>query len=203
MTDTYKGNSHPDATGASRLPDMAASGSELELLAIEEHFVEAFRAGAGPRLSDYLRRYPRYAAELTDFASGFLPEAALDAEDAGVKEEPTRPTLSPGTQRVLDALRANLDAQPPVNETLLVAEERAAYAAQPAGLERLEALARVHGLSLGELAAKADLSRDALEGLAGTSAQAPDTLSPLLVQRIAEALGMSETDVVRALMGGF
>lgn len=209
MTGSHESNSHPDTTRASRSPDTGENGSELELFAIEEHFAAAVHAGAGPRLSDYLRRYPQYAEALTDFASVFLPEATLEAEDSNSDEEPPAPpgpALSPGTQRALDALRAGLDTHSQADETLLVAEERAAYATRPAGLEgleRLEALARVHGLSLEELAAKADLSQGALSEVAGAAAQAPGSPPPLLVRRIAEALGMSETDVILALAGGF
>jgi lambda repressor-like predicted transcriptional regulator len=178
----------------------AQSESELELFAIEEHFAEAFHANAGPRLSDYIWRYPQYAEELAAFVSNFLPAAALEAEDAlDAHTESLAPKLSLGTRRALDSLFTGWGAQPPADETLLVAEERAVYAAQPAGLE---ALAETRGLSLEALAERANLSQDGLTEVMRLAARAPDTLSPDLVRRIAEVLGVAEDEAIRALARG-
>jgi transcriptional regulator with XRE-family HTH domain len=83
---------------------------------------------------------------------------------------------------------------------LHVAEERAVYAAQPAGLE---ALAGSRGLSLETLAERANLSQDGLIEVARLAARAPDTLPPALVRRIAEVLGITEDEAIRALARGF
>jgi hypothetical protein len=194
-------DSQPDTAGAPHSPAAAQSERELELFAIEEHFAEAFHSNAGPRLSDYVLRYPQYAEELAAFASTFLPAAALEAEDTLVAhtEQPAL-ELSPGTQRALDSLFGGRGAQPPADEILLVAEERAVYAAQQAGLE---ALAGIHGLSLEALAKRANLSQDGLTEVVRLAAHAPDTLPPALVRRIAEALGVAEDEAIRALARGF
>lgn len=84
-------------------------GGDLELLAITDEYVAAYRAGQRPRLSDFAARYPAHAVALADFATHFLADAALDAA-AGEAEPPAgdepasaRP-LSAGTRRALDAL---------------------------------------------------------------------------------------------------
>ena len=130
----------PGAAGTFHASDETEeSGNELELFAIEEHFVEAFRAGASPRLSDYLRRYPAYAEQLTDFASAFLAAAMGEPDEMGAAEDDAaEPGLSPGTQRALEAIRAGFDAQSPADELPRVAEERAIYVAQPEEMEEPE-----------------------------------------------------------------
>ena len=183
----------PETPDEQRPEHKTASADDLELLAIEEQFTEAYHAGLGPRLSAYLRRYPQYADELTAFVSAFLPEAALEARDA-THEAPMSPLPSPGVQRALDAILAVLDLQPRAHEVSLVAEERAPYATVPVGLG---ALAQAHGLSLEKLAVYIDLSLEALAEV-DRMALAPKDLPPVLTQRIAEALDIREEGVTWA-----
>src|SRR5579859_2344651 len=194
MSDSHRGDA--DAPGT---PVETGDGDALELFAIEEHFAGAVRAGMEPRLSDYVRRYPQYAEQLTDFVSVFLPEARRDSVvDGATPEEPAGAGLSPGTRRAIDALFSGLNAATRQDDALLVAEERATYALDPVGLA---ALARVHGLTLAALAEMAHLSAEEVAGLAQVAEIAPDTLPALLVRRIAEALGISESETIRAITG--
>jgi hypothetical protein len=102
------GMDHSGAADEPMADDPASDpGSDLELLAITEEYVAAYRAGQRPRLSDFAARYPAHAAALADFAAHFLADAALgEAEtDPAAGDEPAsaRP-LSAGTRRALDAL---------------------------------------------------------------------------------------------------
>lgn len=166
-----------------------ARGDDLGLLAIEEQFAEAYHAGAGPRLSAYLLRYPQYMDELTTFVSAFLPEAALDTGD--VAHEASSPPPSPGVQRALDAILAGLDRQPRAHGALWVAEARTPYATVPLGLV---GLAHAHGLPLEKLAECTDLSPETLAGV-DRMALAPKDLPPILMQCLADALGIREEEV--------
>ena len=87
-------------------------GSDLEVLAITEEYVAAYRAGQHPRLTDFVARYPAHALALADFAAHFLADAVLaEAETeppAGDEPASARP-LSAGTRRALDALFGSPD----------------------------------------------------------------------------------------------
>lgn len=96
----------PDDTDEPRADDPASDpGSDLEVLAITEEYVAAYRAGQHPRLSDFAARYPTHAAALADFAAQFLEDAAMGEDEPAAGDEPAgaRP-LSAGTRRALDAL---------------------------------------------------------------------------------------------------
>lgn len=192
----------PGATGTPHASGKAgASAGDLELLAIEEHFAEAFRTGAGPRLSDYLRRYPAYAEQLTDFMSAFLAEAAWESDGVDAAEQSAEgPGLSPGTQRALDAIRAGLDALSPTGELLRVAEERATYVTQP---ESPEAPTETEYVTLAALAGRLDLSAEEVKELAHAAATAPYTLSPALIGRITAALGITKDEAILLLASGW
>lgn len=56
---------------------------------ITAHYVDALRSGRTPKLSDYLTRYPRYAAEISDFVAYFhAVEKDLPAETGPIPELP-------------------------------------------------------------------------------------------------------------------
>lgn len=112
---------------------------ELQLLAVLDRFARDVEAGAVPRLSTYLARYPQFAAELTDFASDYLLTAAPPDTDtdtmpsvaASHSEVATRAALSPGSKRALARLfpGAGGDSGEPAGDDMLkaVAERRADY----------------------------------------------------------------------------
>jgi hypothetical protein len=87
-------------------------GSDLEVLAITEEYVAAYRAGQRPRLSDFVVRYPAHAVALADFAAHFLPDEAQGEAEPPAEDEPAsaRP-LSAGTRRALDALFGSMDGE--------------------------------------------------------------------------------------------
>jgi hypothetical protein len=91
-------------------------GGDLELLAITNAYIAAYRAGQRPRLSDFAARYPAHAVALADFATRFLADAALDEAEgqaeppAGDEPASARP-LSAGTRRALDALFGSMGSE--------------------------------------------------------------------------------------------
>ena len=195
--------------------DSAVQARELELLAVLDHFAHEVDAGAEPRLATYLERYPQFAAELAEFASGYLVDARLpDAESveiAGLEASRVKPgELSAGSRRALAslfpdsashgyrALSMPSNAVPPSEESGLraVAEQPGEYMTSRAGLV---ALAARRGLSLEELARLTDLPVEALLWLdARNAANAPDAL----IERLADALGIEPLAVRTAMSSG-
>ncbi|MGH2516604.1 MAG: hypothetical protein ACRDHP_13190 [Ktedonobacterales bacterium] len=186
-------NDRTHEAGTPETPSDASSERKLGLFAVEELFIEELRSGGTPRLSDYLRCYPALAEELTAFASVVLPEAALDAGNAdaadatmGSVRSVAAPELSPGTRRALRTIRAEVGNRQEPDETLLVAEKRAAYATHAPGIE--------------SLARSRDVSLDALAELIDSS---PEKLAPEVLWRIANTLGVSVDEAKRALDDAF
>lgn len=179
---------------------VAENGRELELLAVLDRFAREVEDGTEPRLSTYLRTYPQFAAELTDFASGYVVDAQLAAvaaaADAGEVRSGQAHELSAGSRRALAALFPEVASggqhapakAPPAHlmgETgglRLVAERRGDYTASRQGLV---GLAAQHGVSLDQLAALVDLPVDALLWL---DAQGMESLPNAAQEFIAGAL---------------
>jgi hypothetical protein len=86
----------PERSADAKSPEQAAN---IELLAIEEHFVAEHEAGQHPRLSAYLQHYPTHAEALTGFVAEYLSAAASPEEAGDVGR-----VLSPGIQSALDAI---------------------------------------------------------------------------------------------------
>lgn len=99
--------------------ELSPEERELQALAIQERFAEEYRAGRNPRLSDYLRAYPDYAASLTNFVARLLDEGAVTEADSAPAP------LSFGSRRALDAIFGASSEQ---SSTRAVAERRASYA---------------------------------------------------------------------------
>lgn len=184
----------------------AADMPPIELLALEEQFVAAHRVGHPARLADYIRRYLAYASELTEFAARFLsaPEEASGEEETDTGSEQER--LSPGAARARDALfggRRRAEGGPAeVDEETsmrLVAEAPIPYGAPSDGPpDGLLALARRRGLSLRELARRAELTPDLLRWMDAAGFDDTEMPEPL-VEDLAAALGATRLEVVRAL----
>ncbi len=113
-----------------------AAERELQLLAVLDRFAGEVEAGAEPRLAVYLERYPQFTAELTDFAAGYLLDAA-PAEAAGTGHPSAsdaasvaEDALSDGSRRALALLFPGADGDYRASPSALkaVAERRAEYA---------------------------------------------------------------------------
>lgn len=102
-----------------------AETPSLDTLAVEERFLEEWRGGLRPRLSVYLRRYPRRRATLTALVAALPPDAdAVAAPEPPTESFPERLWSGAGMQRAL----ADIFGPAPVErDTPHVAEERTEY----------------------------------------------------------------------------
>lgn len=101
-------------------PELSPEERELQELAIQERFMEEYRAGLQPRLADYIQTYPEHVTALTEFVARFLDEGQA-------AETPSeRAPLSSGTQRALETL---FGSPAKGNNSQAVAETRANYTA--------------------------------------------------------------------------
>lgn len=115
--------------------DDDALAPDLDALAIEEQFLEEWRAGKHPQLSVYALRYPQYAAALADLVMRLPPDAPADEEPDRERDEkrpesfPERFASGAGVRRALDAIFGEASTHEPLPR---VAEQSAPYdAARP------------------------------------------------------------------------
>lgn len=115
--------------------DDDALAPDLDALAVEEQFLEEWRAGKHPQLSVYAVRYPQYAAALADLVMRLPPDAPADEEPERERDEkrpeslPERFASGEGVRRALDAIFGETPAHEPLPR---VAEQPATYdAARP------------------------------------------------------------------------
>ena len=100
---------------------------DLTLLAIQEQFLEEWRAGKRPRLSVYAVRYPQYSAALADLVLQLEPDTLATASER--EQRPPEPVgerilHGAGAQRALEAL---FGAAPADDQLPRVAEQPASY----------------------------------------------------------------------------
>jgi hypothetical protein len=149
---------------------------EEEILRITAQFVAEREAGRKPRLEEYVRRYPQYVDDITDFVTYYYAvEAGLPTDTASV------PSLSVGSRAALDVAWERIDTP---------------FAG---GAVSLATLARRQRYTLARLAATLDLSTDIVEQLARRQIE-PATLPGELVQRMSQVLAQS-AGVVRQALG--
>lgn len=147
-----------------------------EIMRITAQFVAEQEAGERPRLEEYVRRYPQYVDEITDFVTYYY------AVEAGLPTNTTSiPSLSPSSRAALHQAWRRVDALP--------ASESSA----------LSALARRQRCTLTQLAETLDLSVDIVEQLAKHQID-PQTLPSELLQRLSHTLGQP-LSVVRQALG--
>lgn len=110
---------------------MSADHDDLTLdpleLAVQEQFLEEWRAGLRPRLSVYSRRYPAYAASLADLVAALPPDAQeRETNETPAESFPQRLWTGEGVSRALHGI---FGATPPRDERRLprVAEEPGPY----------------------------------------------------------------------------
>lgn len=119
--------------------DDDALAPDLDALAIQEQFLEQWRAGKHPQLSVYALRYPQHAAALADLVMRLPPDAPADEEpdrERGEKRPeslPERFASGAGVRRALDAIFGERFGEAGADEPLpRVAEQPATYdAARP------------------------------------------------------------------------
>lgn len=110
--------------------DDDAPAPDLGALAIQEQFLEEWRAGRRPRLSAYALRYPEYAAALADLVMRLPPDALADGAPRHARREkrpesfPERFATGAGVRRALDAISGEVDA---AERLPRVAEQSAPY----------------------------------------------------------------------------
>lgn len=173
--------------------DPPADVLTLDAMAVVDAYADACRRGEAPVLGEWLRRYPEHAAALADYAAASftVPETTL----ADIEAESTDGALSPGTQRALDVLFSSTPELWPESPLLRVAETPASYDARPVGIL---ALAHVRGLDVEQMARMVDLSPQLVAWLDRTPIH-QEQQSRLLVERLAQALGVSDDAIARAL----
>lgn len=149
---------------------------EQEVMRITAQFVAEQEAGLHPRLEHYVRKYPQYIDEITDFVTYYYAmEVGLPTDTTSV------PSLSAGSRAALKL------AWERINTPL------------PAEAVTLALLAQRQRCSFLRLAALLDLSTDIVERLA--ERQLDTTTVPReVLQRLAGALGQS-LSVVRQALG--
>lgn len=155
---------------------------------ITARYEAEFRAGANPRLDDYVRRYPAFADELIEFVLYFAAVTAQLPEDNFAPAD----QLSAGSQAALAAVRAELG---------LPAEGQSSSPATSPEASAIDSLFR-RGVALGltppQLAAATELSTDLLAKL-DDRAIAVASIPRELFETLARAL-KTGADVVRAFL---
>lgn len=113
---------------------------DLAALAIQEQFLDEWRAGKRPRLSVYALRYPAYAAALAALVATLPPDAPLNAANATDQEEQEElrfdaapPPLwnGAGVERALSSAFGAPDEQRDGEQLPRVAEQPSAYQTRP------------------------------------------------------------------------
>lgn len=120
---------------------MSADQDDLQInplaLAIQEQFLEEWRAGRRPRLSVYARRYPAYASALADLVASLPPD--VRADEAGETRTDSFPERLWSGAGVARALADIFGVAPEVGRRLPhVAEERSSYRASRASDDVVE-----------------------------------------------------------------
>ena len=152
--------------------------SQYELDRITAQYADEYRAGRGPRIEEYVRRYPQYAQRLLEFAM-YFHSIGVDAEPL---EGPPDAALSPAAQRVMSRSR----------------EQRAPASVAP--IEGLVKQAAGVGYSPRQLAEAVGLTIELL-GKLEARAIAVATIPSTLITRLAGALKVAP-DAVSAYLGG-
>lgn len=110
--------------------DDDALAPDLDALAIQEQFLEEWRAGKRPQLSAYALRYPEHAAALADLIMRLPPDALADGAPERERREkrpesfPERFVTGAGVRRALDAIFGEVEADERLPR---VAEQPAPY----------------------------------------------------------------------------
>lgn len=147
-----------------------------EIMRITAQFVAEQEAGERPRLEEYVRRYPQFVDEITDFVTYYYTvESGLPTNTASI------PSMSAGSRAALDLAWERVTTPLPGNPLTLAS------------------LARQQHFSLARLAASLDLSADIVEQLARSQID-PVTLPHELLQRLSRVLAQS-LSVVRQALG--
>lgn len=147
-----------------------------EIMRITAQFVAEQEAGERPRLEEYVRRYPQFVDEITDFVTYYYTvESGLPTNTASI------PSMSAGSRAALDLAWERVTTPLPGNPLTLAT------------------LARQQHFSLARLAASLNLSADIVEQLARRQID-PVTLPHELLQRLSRVLAQS-LSVVRQALG--
>src|SRR5581483_4232343 len=116
---------------------------EEEIMRITAEFVAEQEAGRRPRLEEYVRRYPQYVDEITDFVTYYYAvEVGLPTDTTSV------PSLSAGSRAALQLAWERVNTPLPLEEVTL------------------ELLAQRQRYSFTRLAGLLDLDADIVERLA-------------------------------------
>lgn len=162
---------------------------EEDVLRITEHYVAEVHAGRQPRLSDYLRRYPQYAVQITDFVAYYhAVEAELPMEVPGeaVMQSREMPVLSEGSRAALAHALERIERDEAVSVNM--------------GMT-LQEMAHKQGFSLSRLATEVGLSLDIVEKLVGVRVMIDvGTVPQEVFRRIARAL-QEPVEMVQEQMG--
>ncbi len=150
---------------------------QYEIDVLTAQYADEVRAGRKPRIEDYVRRYPQYAAELLDFAVYYH---AIGSHTEALEGE-ADPALSPAAERA----------------QALIREGRGS--AVPTPLRGLVARGQEVGYQPPQLAAAVGLTV-ALLGKLEARVIAVATIPPTLVQRLAQALRVTP-EAVAAFLG--
>lgn len=146
---------------------------EVEIDRITAQYAEDYRGGRAPRLEEYLRRYPHYTRELTEFALYFHTVGI----DAVAPAEAPAAELSPAARTALTRIRERNEAA-------------AALAASTVSAPAIEGLVK-RGVTVGyspkTLAESVGLTTDLLAKLEARVI-AVASIPPTLVTRLADAL---------------
>jgi hypothetical protein len=152
---------------------------QYQLDRITFQYAEAYRAGRAPRIEDYIRQYPTFAAELAEFALYFhTVGSGLPDADASPATE-----LSPAAQRAQAHLRGQQAAASAPAEGAALA------------IEGLVSQGATMGYSAQQLAGAVGLSIDLLAKLEA-HAIAASTIPRTLIQRLANVLKVTPETVV-------
>lgn len=151
---------------------------EDALDSITAQYANEYHVGKSPKVEDYVRRYPDYAAELIEFALHFH---AVTAHLPPVAEARAS-ALSPAAQRVL--AKARQSASAPATETRILSLAKSAKAA---------------GLSMSKLGATVGLNM-VLVGKLDLRAVTPGDIPRELIKRLADAL-QTPVEAVSAYLG--
>jgi len=163
-----------EASGAyGRVSHVDAAADET-FLVVAEALAHALRSGHPTALSDYVARYPAYAAALAEYALYFrTTELALPLNESVIPD----PELSPVARRAL---------------------QRVSRARQT--IAGIQAEANRQGVELAALAARINLSAGVLTKL-DSGLIDPTTVPTLLIERLARALDCA-CDAIRAVLFG-
>lgn len=105
---------------------------DLYALAIQERFLEEWRAGRHPRLSVYARRFPAYAAALAECVASLAAEAEMAAPESPTESFPERLWRGEGATRAMATIFASGAARQEDAHLPRVAEERSPYQVEQA-----------------------------------------------------------------------